>query len=82
MFFLGGNFNAILRLSDKKGGLGWFRQIQKDLNDFITDYASIELDLKNGDFIWTNRRRGFSNIAEKFDRFFIVGNWAATNGHV
>lgn len=28
----------------------------------------------NGIFTWTNRRLGFSNIAEKLERFFFKGN--------
>ncbi|XP_057872097.2 uncharacterized protein LOC131078421 [Cryptomeria japonica] len=34
-FLLGGDFNAILRPSDKSGGIGWNNQKQRDFSDFV-----------------------------------------------
>lgn len=34
----------------------------------------VELQIGNGCFTWTNRRKDFCNIAENLDRFFFKGN--------
>lgn len=71
--FIGGDFNAIRRASDKRGGLICLGGSQQDFNDSIDRNGLMEID--SGDlFTWTNRRKGFSNIAEKIDRFFWQGD--------
>ncbi|XP_059068451.1 uncharacterized protein LOC131858970 [Cryptomeria japonica] len=75
VFILGGDFNALIRPSDKKGGMGWNRQSQRDFSSFVTSSSLIEIPFKMGEFTWTNRRSIFLNIAEKLDRFFITGDW-------
>lgn len=71
---LGGDFNAILRLEDKKGGFGKVLQSQKDFCSFVERNSLFEIPISNGNFTWTNRRKGFGSIAEKLDRFFFKGN--------
>lgn len=31
--------------------------------------------MKNEKYTWTNRRQGFTCIAEKLDHLFLFGNW-------
>lgn len=74
-FLLGGDFNAILRPSDKSGGVGWNNQKQKDFSDFVFFNGLMEVPFKRGEFTWNNRCSGFSNIAEKLDRILLWGDW-------
>lgn len=74
LFILGGYFNALLRPSDKMGGVGWNRQSQRDFSSFVMSSGLIEIPFRMGEFTWTNRRSGFLNISERLDRFFIVGD--------
>ncbi|XP_059078035.1 uncharacterized protein LOC131876613 [Cryptomeria japonica] len=79
VFILGGDFNALIRPSDKKGGMGWNRQSQRDFSSFVTSSGLIKIPFKTREFTWTNRRSGFLNIAEKLDRFFIAGDWSKSH---
>lgn len=36
----------------------------------------MEIKIETNSFTWNNRRKGFCNITEKLDRFFIRGNLA------
>lgn len=65
--FIGGDFNAIR--SARLGGS------QQDFNNWIERNGLLEIDSRDT-FTWTNRRKGFSNIAEKIDRFFWQGDLA------
>ncbi|XP_059077996.1 uncharacterized protein LOC131876577 [Cryptomeria japonica] len=70
-----GDFNATLSSSEKHGGVRRLSRSQLDFQSFVNENALFEVVAKGGDFTWTDRRRGFSNIAEKLDRFFLVGDW-------
>ncbi|XP_059070808.1 uncharacterized protein LOC131860412 [Cryptomeria japonica] len=71
-----GDFNATLSSSKKCGGVRRLSRSQLDFQSFVNENALLEVVAKGGDFTWTNRRRGFSNIAEKLDRFFLAGDWS------
>ncbi|XP_059068682.1 uncharacterized protein LOC131078213 [Cryptomeria japonica] len=70
-----GDFNATLSYSDKHGGVRRMCKIQSDFQTFVDSNALYEVSAKGGNFTWTNRRLGFSNIAEKLDRFFLARDW-------
>lgn len=70
-----GDFNATLSFLDKCGGVRRMCRSQSDFQSFVNANALFEVAAKGGNFTWTNRRRGFSNIAEKLDRFFLAGDW-------
>lgn len=36
--------------------------------------ALVEVAAKGGNFMWTNRHLGFSNIAERLNRLFLAGD--------
>ncbi|XP_057842232.1 uncharacterized protein LOC131051668 [Cryptomeria japonica] len=42
--------------------------------DWIHSSGMIEINMVKEAFTWNNHRLGFSNIAEKLDRFFVLGN--------
>ncbi|XP_059078013.1 uncharacterized protein LOC131032223 [Cryptomeria japonica] len=70
-----GDFNSTLSHSDKRGGVRRMCRIQTNFQTFVDSNASFEVVAKGRNFTWTNRRLGFSNIAEKLDRFFLAGDW-------
>lgn len=49
--------------------------IQTIFQTFVDSNALFKVVAKGGNFTWTDRRLGFSNIAKKLDRFFLVGEW-------
>ncbi|XP_059067480.1 uncharacterized protein LOC131858298 [Cryptomeria japonica] len=71
---LGGDFNAILHHHEKQGGLGKNSHASLDFADWIHHYGMIEINMVKEAFTWNNRRLGFSNIAEKLVRFFVLGS--------
>ncbi|XP_059065362.1 uncharacterized protein LOC131857179 [Cryptomeria japonica] len=70
-----GDFNTTLSSSEKRGGVRRLSGSQLDFQSFINKNALFEVAAKGGDYTWTNRRRGFSNIVEKLDRFFLARDW-------
>ncbi|XP_059076616.1 uncharacterized protein LOC131063353 [Cryptomeria japonica] len=72
---IAGDFNATLSSSEKHGGVRRLSRSQLDFQSFVNENALFEVAAKGGDYTWTNRHRGFSNIAEKLDRFFLAGDW-------
>ncbi|XP_059067732.1 uncharacterized protein LOC131858499 [Cryptomeria japonica] len=72
---IAGDFNATLSFLEKRGGARRLNRSQLDFQSFVNGNALFEVAAKGGNFTWMNRHRGFSNIAEKIDRFFLAGDW-------
>lgn len=43
------------------------------------DIGLIEIPFRSRDYTCNNTRSGFLNIAERLDRFFIVGDWSESH---
>ena len=71
---IGGDFNSIISLYEKSGGLAQLSCSSLDFINWIADQGLIDIPIKNGTFTWNNRRQSSNFIAEKLDRFFILGN--------
>ncbi|GLJ06421.1 hypothetical protein SUGI_0038700 [Cryptomeria japonica] len=71
---LAGDFNALLDMDEKVGGLRKPTKVMEDSREFISNCNLVNIIQKNGKFTWTNRRRNFANISERLDRF-LVGEW-------
>lgn len=68
---MGGYFNMINSLLEKKGRL---RRLNKDSElfvDFIESARLVDILPKNGSYTWNNRRGGENRIASRLDRFLI-----------
>ena len=68
-WLLGGDFNMILNLDEKKGGL---RREDPDMvlfKDLLTDLHLVDSPTVNGKLTWNNRRGERHQMASRLDRF-------------
>jgi exonuclease III len=70
-WIVGGDFNLIRNLKEKKGGTRCLDREASDFDSFIDNNNLIDLETPNGTYTWTNRRTGTHQIACKMDRFLI-----------
>jgi exonuclease III len=68
---IGGDFDIICSLEEKRGGSRHLDWDSGDFNTLIDDLHLIDLDANNGLHTWTNMRNGIHQIAYKLDRFLI-----------
>lgn len=71
-WILGGDFNMITNLAEKKGGL---RRLDKDAEDFSTFIAAfklIDVPTVNGLHTWNNKQGGNRQVASRLDRCLIL----------
>ncbi|GLJ40989.1 hypothetical protein SUGI_0848590 [Cryptomeria japonica] len=76
---IGGDFNVITKVEDKRGGSFKPPPAAIDFNNWINRNSLLEIQTTKNAFTWNNRRIGFCNIAEKLDRFFIHGGLSELN---
>jgi exonuclease III len=70
-WIVGGDFNIIRSLEEKKGGSRRLDRDSGDFNSLIDDLRLIDLEAINGIHTWSNRRTGLHQIACKLDRFLV-----------
>jgi exonuclease III len=70
-WIVGGDFNIIRSLEEKKGGSRRLDRDSGDFNSLIDDLRLIDLEANNGIHTWSNRRTGLHQIACKLDRFLV-----------
>ncbi|XP_057855881.1 uncharacterized protein LOC131065401 [Cryptomeria japonica] len=76
---IGGDFNAILKVSDKRGGSNKLSVAAIEFVNRINRNSLMEIQIVDNTFTWNNRRKGFNNIEKKLDRFFIFGGLSNFN---
>ena len=74
-WILAGDFNAVISLEEKRGGLARLDQSSNLLRDMIGLLFLIDVKPNNGVFTWNNRRCGGEAISERLDRFLISCYW-------
>ena len=72
MDVLGGDFNLITSLQDKRGGRPMLTEEDKLFKGFIDNSNLIDLHTNNGIHTLNNRRGKSAQIASKLDRFLIT----------
>lgn len=70
-FILGGDFNMITSLLEKKGGLRKLNRDGEVFISFIDNAGLVNVHPKHGQFTWNNRRGGERLISSRLDRFLI-----------
>eukprot|EP00253_Pinus_taeda_P032924 PITA_32924 len=81
-WILGGDFNMIKSLSEKKVGT---KVLSKDYLKFqtFTDIMKlVDIVTSNGIFTWNNKRGGESQVASKLDRFMISKDLMLNNKEI
>ncbi|XP_026399721.1 uncharacterized protein LOC113295604 [Papaver somniferum] len=66
-----GDFNCVLRLDEKKGGLEPRTSVINEFSDWMDDNDLFEADSLGTKFTWSNRQSGSSRIISKLDRAVI-----------
>jgi len=70
-WIIGGDFNMITTLEEKRGGL---RRVDSDMEafrDMISEQRMVDIQTINGTHTWNNRRGGTNQIASRLDRFLV-----------
>ncbi|PPD67367.1 hypothetical protein GOBAR_DD35745 [Gossypium barbadense] len=70
-WIVGGNFNAILNDSEKKGGHRKPRAVMDEFGDILEELSLRDVKTFNGWFTWSNNRDGNRLVKERLDRFVI-----------
>jgi len=74
LWILGGDFNMIATIEEKKGGRCKINRDGTLLKDFIHHNWLIDIPTANGLFTWTNKRVAPLQIASRLDRFLVSDN--------
>ena len=66
-WILGGGFNMIRNLDEKKGGIRNLNYASNHFNAIINDLNLIDVRTSNGIFTWNNKQEGDKGIACRLD---------------
>eukprot|EP00253_Pinus_taeda_P009203 PITA_09203 len=70
-WIIGGDFNLIKSLEEKKGGIRKRDHFMDKFNELIEDLRLVDIQTINGICTWNNRRGGKNQIASRLDRFLV-----------
>jgi exonuclease III len=70
-WILGGDFNMITGLEEKRGGNRFMGNDNMLFNRTIDLLNLIDVETDNGPFTWSNRRSGVQHVSNRLDRFLI-----------
>ena len=70
-WILGGGFNMIRNLDEKKGGIQNLNYASNHFNAIINDLNLIDVRTSNDIFTWNNKQTGDRGIACRLDRFLL-----------
>ncbi|KAG4109570.1 hypothetical protein ERO13_1Z049349v2 [Gossypium hirsutum] len=68
-WIVGGDFNAILNLSEKEGGRSKPKVLMEEFCNILEELKLTDIKPCNGWFTWTNNREGDRLVKERLDRF-------------
>eukprot|EP00253_Pinus_taeda_P007550 PITA_07550 len=68
---MGGDFNMIRSLSEKKGGTRALNKDSSAFQSFSKNMKLVDIETNNGLCTWNNKRGGDSQVASKIDKFMI-----------
>ena len=70
-----GDFNVVISLEEKRGGLAKLDQLSNLFRDMISSLFLIDVKPNNGVFTWNNRRCGDKAISKRLDRLLVSHYW-------
>jgi hypothetical protein len=68
-WLLWGDFNMILNLSEKKGGIRREDPEMALYRELLHDLRLVDIPTVNGQYTWNNRRRERHQVASRLDQF-------------
>eukprot|EP00253_Pinus_taeda_P012543 PITA_12543 len=68
---IGGDFNMIRSLSEKKGGTRALNKDSSAFQCFLENMKLVDIETNIGLCTWNNKRGGYSQVASKLDKFMI-----------
>jgi hypothetical protein len=81
-WIIGGDFNLIRSLDEKKGGIRSLSNISASFNNIIEDLRLVDIQTPNGSFTWQNKRSGTRHIASSLDRFLVLESILTGEGEI
>jgi ribonuclease HI/exonuclease III len=81
-WILGGDFNMILTLEEKTGGLKRLEQDSGKFKALIDQLKLVDIENNNDTFTWSNRRSGNQHIACRLDRFLVTEDIMDSGSHL
>ena len=79
---LGGNFNLIANLGEKKGGRGTLDKFQEAFSKFLTRSSLVDVEMGSSWFTWNNKHGGEHLVASRLDRFLVSENVMHSTGEI
>lgn len=70
-WMVGGDFNMIKSLGEKKGGKSRPDQDMEAFSEMITEQGLVDIPTTNRVYTWNNCRGGRNQIASRLDRFLV-----------
>lgn len=70
-WIVGGDFNMIRTMEEKKGGIRKFYQYMEMFSEMINEQRLVDILTINGVYTWNNRRGGKNQIASRLGRFLV-----------
>eukprot|EP00253_Pinus_taeda_P008955 PITA_08955 len=70
-WIIGGDFNLIRSLEEKKGGIRKSDNLMGRFNAIIEDLRLVDIQTINGICTWNNRRGGKNQVASRLHRFLV-----------
>ena len=77
---LGGDFNLIANLGEKKGGRRALDKYQKAFSEFLAQSSLVDVETGSGWFTWNNKRGEEYLVASRLDRFLVSENVMHSTG--
>ena len=70
-WFLGGDFNLVRNLDEKKGGIQKFNHANEYLNEVIENLELVDVRMTNGTYTWNNKKPGDRGISCRLDLLLV-----------
>ena len=81
-WLIGGDFNLIRSLDEKKGRVRTTSAASNLFNKFIEEMKLVDIRSTNGLFLWKNKRSGEGHIASRLDRFLVLKSVLTGRGDI
>jgi exonuclease III len=78
-WIIGGDFNIITSLAEKKGGIPRLDMEADLFKETIYNLHLVDWETENGIFTWNNCRRGVHKISSRLDRFLLFESLITQN---